>query len=201
MNFYTRTTTPTPYPKAALLLLLLYAARTIPDVARGTSTEEIEAMCALTSSFCGDSCRTPCLSRNYNYNIGKYCFTNGCGECCDEVNGTVTEIGFKSKGLTSIGSEIGELKNLTFLDLSYNSLTTIPSSVKNLKNLTKLYNNIIYTCYCITYLFNRYLRNNKLQILPDVFGDMTSLNSLTLIYNSLGTLPESFGSLISLPSL
>ena len=42
---------------------------------------------------------------------------------------------------------------------------------------------------------------NKLDSLPDIFGDMTSLNSLTLSYNSLGTLPPSFGSLKALPSL
>lgn len=145
MNFYIRTTTTTikPSPKTALLLLLLYAAGTTPKVARGVSTEEIEAVCALASSFCGDSCQTPCLSWKYNSYVGKYCYTNGCGECCDKVNGTVTEFSLRSTRLTSIGSEIGELKNLTFLDLSYNSLTTIPSSVKNLKSLTSLYNNII----------------------------------------------------------
>lgn len=42
---------------------------------------------------------------------------------------------------------------------------------------------------------------NKLESLPNIFGDMVSLNSLTLSYNSLGTLPSSFGSLRALPSL
>ncbi|MFN5836147.1 MAG: leucine-rich repeat domain-containing protein, partial [Pseudanabaena sp.] len=40
--------------------------------------------------------------------------------------------------LTSIPAEIGNLTNITELDLSYNQLTSLPPEIANLQNLVRL---------------------------------------------------------------
>ena len=53
-----------------------------------------------------------------------------------ESNATTLDL--SSKGLTSLPSEITELKNLTTLDISGNRLSSLPPEITQLKNLTTL---------------------------------------------------------------
>ena len=50
----------------------------------------------------------------------------------------LTELNLHDNKLTNIPKEIGNLTNLTQLDLSNNQLTNIPKEIGNLTNLTKL---------------------------------------------------------------
>lgn len=118
----------------------LVIAGSVLRAAYGVTPEETDALCALTSSFCS-SCRSPC-SKNY-YKWGRTRYSSGCGEYCDEINGTITRIELKpSTKLTSLSAEIGKFTDLVFLDLSSNSLTTLPYSLRSLKSLTDLYDNL-----------------------------------------------------------
>ena len=114
----------------------LVLAGSVLRAVHGVTPEETEALCALTSSFCSN-CRNPC-SKNY-YKWGKTRYSSGCGEYCDEINGTITRMELKpSKKLTSLSADIGKFTNLVLLDLSSNSLTTLPYSLKSLQSLTYL---------------------------------------------------------------
>ena len=86
---------------------------------------------------------------------------------------------------------IGELYNLSYLDLSNNSLTTLPESLFNLSNLKYL------DC-----------SNNRLKRVPDSIRNLESLEHLLLdhcfggtIHGSINVLPETIGELTKLKTL
>ncbi len=74
--------------------------------------------------------------------------------------------------LTHLLPEIGELKNLTALDLSYNQLTQLPSEIGELKNLTSLD-----------------LSYNQLTQLPSEIGELKNLTNFNLSGNPLFSPP------------
>ena len=94
------------------------------------------------------------------------------GVDCD--NGHVTELNFVFNGLKGdIPSEIGNLTNLTILDLAYNQVSSLPPEIGNLTQLTKLH-----------------LSNNQLSSLPSEIENLTKLTSLSLSNNPLSSLPS-----------
>ena len=80
--------------------------------------------------------------------------------------------------LTALPKSLGDLVQLTYLDLSGNRLRTLPSWLANLTNLQNLE-----------------ISNNQLKVLPDWIGDLTQLGTLGLAENQLKILPESLGRL------
>ncbi|PHT61412.1 hypothetical protein T459_34752 [Capsicum annuum] len=108
-------------------------------------------------------------------------------------------------------SELGNLKNLNYLELSNNQLTgSIPSSFGNLRNLQSLFlgnNNLIeeipssicnLTSLTLLHLFRNNLKGNILQCL----GNISGLWCVTMSHNNLsGELPPSICNLTSLQIL
>jgi len=114
----------------------------------------------------------------------------------------------RTKNLKKLSINIGNLKNLRTLILSYNSITELPESIGNLKKLEKLYlgnNNLETLPESIGKMNNLkklYLNNNnKIKKLPDSIGGLKNLRMLDLSDNNLETLPESIGNLIKLREL
>ena len=75
--------------------------------------------------------------------------------------------------LTELPKEIGNLTNLTELNIGCNELTKLPKEIGNLTNLTNLN-----------------LSLNKLTELPKEIGNLTNLNVLDLSENELTELPK-----------
>ncbi|KAJ0963817.1 hypothetical protein J5N97_028939 [Dioscorea zingiberensis] len=107
--------------------------------------------------------------------------------------------------------EIGNLKNLTYLDLSVNSLSgSIPESIGNLGALNYLYlsdnklnGTIPQSIGQLSGLLELNLKHNALTgIIPHEIGNLKKLSILDLSENSLsGSIPGSIGSLLSLELL
>jgi small GTP-binding protein len=84
----------------------------------------------------------------------------------------LTELNLSKNQLEPLPPEIGELKNLTELNLSRNQLETLPPEIGELKNLTELN-----------------LTGNQLETLPPEIGELKNLTKLDLSRNQLETLP------------
>ena len=117
------------------------------------------------------------------------------------------ELALAGMGLSTLPESIGQLTNLTSLNLGYNQLTALPESIGQLTNLTSLnlsHNKLIALPESIgqlTNLTSLNLDSKQLTALPESIGQLTSLTSLTLHSNQLTALPESIGQLTSLTSL
>ncbi|MHA2346780.1 MAG: leucine-rich repeat domain-containing protein [Candidatus Hodarchaeales archaeon] len=96
----------------------------------------------------------------------------------------LTELGPFLSGLTSLPESIGQLTQLTSLDLRDNQLSSLPVSIGQLTQLRHLD-----------------LRDNQLTSLPVSIGQLTQLRHLDLRDNQLTSLPESIGQLMQLVSL
>ncbi|MEM6452631.1 MAG: COR domain-containing protein [Cyanobacteria bacterium P01_D01_bin.105] len=96
----------------------------------------------------------------------------------------LTSLNLSDKQLTTLPESIGNLSNLTSLNLHINQLTTLPESIGNLSNLTSLD-----------------LSGNQLTTLPESIGNLSNLTSLDLTSNQLQEFPESIGNLQSLKEL
>jgi len=111
----------------------------------------------------------------------------------------------------SIPSSIGNLVNLTGLELSFNKLSgSIPSSLGNLVNLTdlQLYQNqlsgeIPPSLGNLENLVALYLMDNQLSgEIPSSLGNLVNLTDLELVNNQLsGSIPSSLGNLVNLQYL
>ena len=106
----------------------------------------------------------------------------GLGECVDDIEVELwgecynieetANLSLSNSGLTGgIPPEIGNLTNLTGINLSDNQLTSIPESIDNLSNLISLN-----------------LENTNLTTIPESIGNLSSLQSLKLMSNQLTSL-------------
>ena len=107
---------------------------------------------------------------------------------------TKLDLGYGS--VVSIPEEIGSLEKLSYLDLSSNSLTSIPAGIGNLTNLVELRLNNQRTEQTSSSTYT-----STLTSLPDEIGDLSSLTYLNLSYNGLTSLPSGIGNLTSIEKL
>ena len=100
----------------------------------------------------------------------------------------VLKLGYEYTGeknqLKEIPKEIGQLMQLTQLNLSSNKLTILPDSLGQLTQLTELN-----------------LSSNQLTALPDSLGQLTQLQLLFLVGNQLTVLPDSLAQLSRVKNL
>jgi Leucine-rich repeat (LRR) protein len=101
-----------------------------------------------------------------------------------EVDRDITELNLRSKWITSLPKEIGQLINLKSLNLDENQLKSLPAEIGQLTNLTSL---------CLT--------RNRLTSLPKEIGQLTNLKSLELFPSQLTSLPKEIGQLTNLTKL
>jgi len=93
-------------------------------------------------------------------------------------------LGHAGLQLVSVPDWLGNLTDLTELDLSFNELTLVPDWLGNLTALTELN-----------------LRDNQLASVPESLGNLSALSTLDLSSNQLASVPESLGNLTALTSL
>ena len=96
----------------------------------------------------------------------------------------LTTLDLEDNDLTSLPPEIGQLTNLTRLDLDNNQLTSLPPEIGQLTNLTTLD-----------------LKGNQLKSLPPEIWQLTNLTMLDLSVNLISTLPSEIGQLVNLAEL
>ncbi|MBE9069834.1 leucine-rich repeat domain-containing protein, partial [Leptolyngbya cf. ectocarpi LEGE 11479] len=105
---------------------------------------------------------------------------------------------------TTVPKELGNLFNLTWLDLGKNQLTTVPKELDNLFNLTELYlskNQLTTVPKELDNLFNLTrldLGANQLTTVPKELGNLSNLTRLYLSKNQLTTVPKELGNLSNL---
>ena len=118
-----------------------------------------------------------------------------------------TGLDLRSRGLTKLPPEIGQLTNVKWLGLSHNQLTILPPEIGQMTSLTWL----DLTGNQLTALPSEIgklvglgtldLSGNQLTSVPPEIGQLVSLRQLDLRFNRLTTLPHEIGSLISLEIL
>lgn len=109
--------------------------------------------------------------------------------------------------LSSLPPEIGQLTNITSLNLGYNKLNNLPDEITRLKNLTSL--NLEFNCFkylpseiCqLTKLTSLSLNANRLNSIPAEVGHLINLTTLNLQINFLISLPDEIVQLTKLTSL
>jgi internalin A len=95
-----------------------------------------------------------------------------------------TELDLSGLELTSVPESIGQLANLTVLNLFQNQLTSVPKELGNLANLTQLF-----------------LDQNQLTAVPKELGNLANLTLLSLYQNQLTSVPKELGNLANLMGL
>ncbi len=111
------------------------------------------------------------------------------------------------RNITELPPEIGQLQNLTTLDLYGNQLSTLPPEIGQLQNLIKLglIKNQLSTLPPeigqLQNLMELDLRENQLSTLPPEIGQLRNLTQLDLTENQLSTLPPEIGQLQKLTQL
>ncbi|NXH11011.1 PIDD1 protein, partial [Bucco capensis] len=91
---------------------------------------------------------------------------------------------YQHGSLTNLPPDVGKLRHLTHLDLSFNSLSTFPSCILHLPSLRVLL-----------------VSHNSLVALPDDFGSLSKLTFFSAMKNQLKDLPQSIGELTELQDL
>jgi internalin A len=119
----------------------------------------------------------------------------------------LTHLNLSLNQLAGLPPEIGQLVNLTHLDLSINKLTQLPPEIGQLVRLTHLdfrFNQIASLppeIGQLVRLTHLDLRFNKLTELPSNLGTLVRLTHLDLRFNKLTHLPPEIGKLASLTHL
>jgi Leucine-rich repeat (LRR) protein len=119
----------------------------------------------------------------------------------------IKKLDLKINRIAKLPKKIGDLEDLTYLDLSNNNLRSLPESfgfLKSLKFLNLKYNKIIEIPNTIGRLKKlKYLdlRHNNIKSLPPEITNLNSLEILDLHGNKLNNLPESMGGFKSLKKL
>ena len=124
----------------------------------------------------------------------------------DEQNRLVG-LHFENRGLTYIPSAIGELSDLTKLNLSLNGLTSLPPEISKLTQLTELLvidnklTNLPPEIGKLTQLTVLGISDNLLTSLPPEIGNLTQLTFLIISTNHLTSLPPEIGKLTQLTGI
>ena len=119
----------------------------------------------------------------------------------------LTDIDLDTNQLKVLPPEIGNLKNLTGLHLGGNQLKVLPSEIRNLTNLTGLYlggnqlRELLPEIGNLTQLYGLGLSDNQLTDMPPEIGNLKYLNGLYLSGNQLTSLPPENGNLTQLYGL
>jgi leucine-rich repeat protein SHOC2 len=119
----------------------------------------------------------------------------------------LTCLDVRGNQLTSLPASIGNLTNLTHLDLQRNQLTFLPASIDNLTNLTHLYlssNLLVSLPNCIGELLNLthlQANNNLLTSIPEVLTELSKLIQIQLSKNSFNSLPVNLSRFTNLRKL
>ena len=122
-------------------------------------------------------------------------------------NNHVINLTIYATDLTSLPESIGQLEQLSHLDLQSNQLTSLPESIGQLQQLSYLdlqSNQLTSLPECIgqlQQLSHLDLQSNQLTSLPESIGQLQQLSHLDLQYNQLTSLPESIGQLQQLSHL
>ncbi|MEM7535202.1 MAG: leucine-rich repeat domain-containing protein [Chloroflexota bacterium] len=139
--------------------------------------------------------------------------TTPCGwfgvTCSD---GRVAELDLDNEGNSNnltgaLPAAIGDLGNLTSLDLGPNQLSSIPTEIDNLSNLTTLYlysnqlSSIPTEIGNLSNLTTLYLSSNQLSSIPTEIGNLSNLTRLSLDNNQLSSIPTEIGNLSELALL
>ncbi|NJL55090.1 TIR domain-containing protein [bacterium] len=95
-----------------------------------------------------------------------------------------TELNLSGLGLLSVPDSVGQLANLSALDLSNNRIDSIPKSLKNLSNLTQIS-----------------LSGNQFKLFPKELTQIRSLRVLIIHDNQFPSLPREIGGLVNLTQL
>lgn len=118
-----------------------------------------------------------------------------------------TKLSLSNKDIEEIPSEIGRLKNLKHLDLSYNSIKKLPPEFYTLDKLETLLlfrNELIELAPEIKRMPNLKLLDisyNKIEIIPPEIGDLSNLRTFDAGHCKIKFLPLEFIKLLSLKDL
>ena len=119
----------------------------------------------------------------------------------------MTCLNLNHKRLTYLPESVDRLSNITNLNLHHNKLTSLPESIGNLSNLIELsigsnqLTNIPDSIGNISNLTKLDLYSNQLFVIPDTIGNLSKLTELNLSDNQLSEIPESIGNLCRLTEL
>lgn len=97
---------------------------------------------------------------------------------------SITSLILRGFDITFLPEAIGNLTNLSILDISENKIKFLPEAIGNLKNLSVLM-----------------LWETQIQFLPEAIGNLTNLSVLFISGKQIETLPEAIGNLTNLRGL